>query len=86
MSKYAVAKVFIVDNEDYIVSGEKDLVQKYIDGLYEDYCIRKDLESTDECHRCDICESLMSQGGRQECPVLVTSHEITESEKNTRKH
>ena len=84
MVKYAVAKVFMGNDEELIVSGSAELVDKYINDLYESKCyIEDDVEFDKEeyYNKCEYCESLMSQGGRQECPVLVTSHEITESEK-----
>lgn len=81
MYKLAIAKVFITNADDYIVHGEVEKVQKYLDELYDEYCIMKDLESTEEAHKCEICEDIICENeDMEECPVLVGSHEINLSE------
>ena len=83
MDKYAVAKVFMGGNGDLILSGNAKLVDKYINDLYKEECLLDDdieFDKDEYYDKCEYCESLMSNGDMEECPVLVTSHEKTESE------
>ena len=81
MNRLAIAKVFVTNTNGYVVHGEIDRVQKYLDELHDEYCIRENLESTEESHKCGICESMICENeSMEECPVLVTSHEINLSE------
>ena len=84
----AIAKVFMSGN-DLIVMGKVDGVQKYLDDLYESNCLLGDVEINKEefSHKCEyceslICESLMADGEMEECPVLVTSHEVNLTEED----
>ena len=85
MINYAVAKVFITDDEDLIVSGNSELVDKYIDDLYESNClIKKDIkfDKNEYEHKCEYCELLMSKGNMEEYPVRVSSHEVNLSQED----
>lgn len=85
MSKLAIAKVFITDDEDLILWGNTELVEKYIGDLYESNCLMEEdveFDKNEYEHKCEYCEGLMSEGGREECPVLVTSHEVNLSEED----
>ena len=81
MDKLAIAKVFIANTDNYIVHGKVDEVQRYLDELYDEYCIMENIESTEKSHKCEICEDMICENeDMEECPVLVASHEINLSE------
>lgn len=77
----AIAKVFI-QNNDLIVLGNIEKVQNFLDNLYQSKCNLGSVEINKEefCHKCEYCEHLIVHGEKEECPVLVTSHEVNLSE------
>ena len=84
MDKLAIAKVFINGDDDLIVVGKADGVQRYLDDLYESNCLLGDIDIDEEefSHKCEYCESLIGEGDMEECPVLVTSHEVNLTEED----